>query len=299
MNSGLAASVRSQLLSIARSSRRSYNSLQLLYFQERFLARLSRSTFRDELVLKGGLYLYLRYGDLARPTQDMDFSGIPTSNTGINPIDVVNKIAAVDLSPEDAVYFDTRTLRTEMIHPAADNPGVRLRLEGTLGTAREVLWLDISFGNLIVPPPLELDFPTLLASERPRILASSAESVLAEKLHAATVLGVTNGRAKDFFDLFQASQRDTFQAHQLRLAFEATFRQRGTTLLEATCIFDPSFWADIGLQSSWTRFLANTQLAAPNEFGKVLAEIQAFLEPVLLDTAQGVWNPQGKCWVEA
>ena len=61
----LAASVKARLLNLARAKGIEFNRVQLLYIQERFLARLATSPQRDHFVLKGGLYLYSRYGALA------------------------------------------------------------------------------------------------------------------------------------------------------------------------------------------------------------------------------------------
>ena len=71
----LAASVKARLLNIVRSEGRDFNRVLLLYMQERFVARLARSEYRERFVLKGGVYLYLRYGSRARSTVDLDLLG--------------------------------------------------------------------------------------------------------------------------------------------------------------------------------------------------------------------------------
>lgn len=50
----LAASVRFRLLQIARESHRDFDSILLLFMQERLLYRISSSRFCDAFVLKGG-----------------------------------------------------------------------------------------------------------------------------------------------------------------------------------------------------------------------------------------------------
>lgn len=73
MNIGRVASVRQRLRNLARERGVDYNRLQLLYMQERWLARLGYSPHRDNLILKGGLYLYSNFGLTSRPTRDIDF----------------------------------------------------------------------------------------------------------------------------------------------------------------------------------------------------------------------------------
>ncbi|MEW6652921.1 MAG: Abortive infection protein AbiEii [Bacteroidota bacterium] len=56
----IAASVRTRLINIADENKRDYNALLRLYFQERFLYRLSISHFKPKLILKGTLLLMMK-----------------------------------------------------------------------------------------------------------------------------------------------------------------------------------------------------------------------------------------------
>jgi len=53
----IVASIHQRLLNAARQSGRRFNDLVLYYAVERFLYRLSQSTYGDRIVLKGGLML--------------------------------------------------------------------------------------------------------------------------------------------------------------------------------------------------------------------------------------------------
>jgi len=53
----IGASVRALLLNIARKQERDYNALLVQFAQERFLYRLSISSFSSHFVLKGALLL--------------------------------------------------------------------------------------------------------------------------------------------------------------------------------------------------------------------------------------------------
>ncbi|MGG4400976.1 Abortive infection protein AbiEii [Paenibacillus amylolyticus] len=50
------ASVSERLKNIAKKSGKAFDTLLLLYFQERFLYRLSISEYRDKFILKGGCF---------------------------------------------------------------------------------------------------------------------------------------------------------------------------------------------------------------------------------------------------
>ncbi|MBT9153104.1 MAG: hypothetical protein DDT35_01332 [Firmicutes bacterium] len=51
----MAASVRSRLRNIARAQNRNFDELLTMYMLERFLYRLSKSKYKENFILKGGL----------------------------------------------------------------------------------------------------------------------------------------------------------------------------------------------------------------------------------------------------
>ena len=69
----IAASVRDRLLKLSKDSGIDFNRILLLYTQERFLFRLTHSKYKDNFILKGGIFLYGVYQQKARPTKDMIF----------------------------------------------------------------------------------------------------------------------------------------------------------------------------------------------------------------------------------
>ena len=75
MVKNLAASVRQRLLNEARATDRPFNELLQYFAIERFLFRLSRSSYGDEFVLKGALMLAIWEVSLTRSTKDIDLLG--------------------------------------------------------------------------------------------------------------------------------------------------------------------------------------------------------------------------------
>ena len=64
----------------------------------------------------------------------------------------------------------------------------------------------------------------------PTLRAYPMATVVAEKLHAVTVLGMTNTRMKDFFDLWVLLHDTTLDDAELQRAIEATFTRRQTAM---------------------------------------------------------------------
>ena len=297
----LAASVKARLLNIARNEERDFNRVLLLYMQERFLARLAASEYRDRFVLKGGVYLYLRYGSQARPTVDLDLLGRALSPDLDLIATIMRAVASIEL--EDGVRFDAASVRTSRIREEAVYEGVRVKLTAYLESARVPLQIDVGFGDVLTPRPRKLLYPTLLEvgdASPTTVLVYAIEAVVAEKFQAMVVLGTLNSRFKDFYDLYVISQKERLEAVALKTAIEETFERRGTPLEDAHYLFEPSFAATASLRQGWTRLrTANPTLDAPESFGVVMSRIAKFLKPVVKGTASGTWQPERVAWREA
>jgi len=69
----IAASVLARLKNKAAESGRSYQLCLQLFCQEEFLRRLEKSKYAENLVLKGGLFIYSLTNFDSRVTVDVDF----------------------------------------------------------------------------------------------------------------------------------------------------------------------------------------------------------------------------------
>lgn len=69
----IAASVLAQLKNKAAESGRSYQLCLQLFCQDEFLRRLEKSKYAENLVLKGGLFIYSLTEFDSRVTGDVDF----------------------------------------------------------------------------------------------------------------------------------------------------------------------------------------------------------------------------------
>jgi predicted nucleotidyltransferase component of viral defense system len=234
----LPASIKARLMKLARAQGIDFNRVQLLYVQERFLARLASGAHRDQFVLKGGLYLYSRYGTLARPTKDVDFLGRAAPSDVESVVQAVREIISLKL--EDGVTFDPEAVMGSVIKEDQEYEGVRVNLIGMLGRSRQPLQIDVGFGDAITAGPVKLEFPTLLNLDglsTPMILAYSIETVVAEKFEAMVSLGEVNTRYKDFYDIWKITHTERLEAKVLREALMNTFARRGTKLERASTVF--------------------------------------------------------------
>jgi hypothetical protein len=156
-----------------------------LYVVERWLARLSASPYAEDFVLKGGMLLAAY--DARRPTADVDALARGLAN---DQDAVVARIAEVaGQSADDGVEFLTDTAVARPIREDAFYPGVRVAVDSRIATAVVRFRLDANFGDPVTPTPRTIELPSLRDTAAVRVLGYSIETVLAEKLATAIMLG--------------------------------------------------------------------------------------------------------------
>ena len=69
----MATSVLARLKNQAKQEKVSFQMVLQLFAQEEFLRKLSESEFADNLILKGGMFIYTLTEFDSRPTRDVDF----------------------------------------------------------------------------------------------------------------------------------------------------------------------------------------------------------------------------------
>ena len=82
------------------------------------------------------------------------------------------------------MLFDAKTVTAARITEGAEYEGVRVRVHGSLGSARVSLQIDIGFGDVIVPGPARSPTPRFLTFQPPELNGYTMESTIAEKFQA-------------------------------------------------------------------------------------------------------------------
>lgn len=233
----------------------------------------------------------------ARSTMDIDMMGRKPFSA-----DSLVAIArdAMDIDLNDGLAFDPGRIVSEPIDIDGDYGGWRLRFRASLGTARVDLQLDIGLGDIVVPAPVWIELPTILDFPAPRLLAYTAESVVAEKLHTMVVLEKANSRMKDFYDLRILASNVGFRSWVLRRAIMKTFERRETPLPQDTPIaLTSEFSEDPVKTAQWKAFVRRLpEGEGAIDLESTVAIIRAFLLPVILrskDEQSGgfEWPPGG------
>jgi hypothetical protein len=292
----LGASVRQRLLNQSRVQQRPFQEVLQYFAMERFLYRLSKSASCDRFLLKGALLLAAWRAPVSRPTMDIDLAA-KTGNDLEHIRSLFQEFCRSQVEP-DGVEFDPATVAVSRIAEDADYEGVRARFTGVLARARIPMQIDVGFGDVIVPGPVEIEYPTLLDFPAPRLMAYPRETVIAEKLEALTQLGLLNSRMKDFYDLSLLARLYPFDGTLLARAVSATFGRRNTRIEADPTGFSEGFSLDPAKALQWRAFLRRSRFKESPDFVDVVRQVRSFAHPLLAAISGGqpfdrTWSPGG------
>lgn len=275
----IAHSRKAKLLLLSEKDNKKYQQMLVRYFNERFLARLSKSSYQSSFILKGGSLLFAYAEFTPRPTLDIDFMGNRINNDA-----QIIKNAFVEIIntsvPEDGVQFHPETIKSEPITVEKKYPGTRITFDVSLDSIRKTLTMDVGFGDVITPHPVEMDYPVIFEeSEEINLVAYSLETVVAEKFQTMIDRSVTNSRMKDFFDLYRILSVHQFDTEILQEAINATFANRNTVYSPDHSLFGEDFKQDRGMTTQWNNYLKKMKLPQDKSFAEIVDFITEKLRP--------------------
>lgn len=272
-----AASVLAKLKNKAKISGISYQQCLQLFMQEEFLRKLSKSGYEDNLILKGGLFIYTLTNFESRATIDVDFLLRGFSNSIEDVKSMIGKIIETSTG-NDFVSMIAKGF--EEISPQRKYHGISTQIIGQIKNVRVPFNVDIGVGDIIVPKAEERRINTQLPDfEKPVIKTYSLESTIAEKFDAILQRFELTGRMKDFYDIYYLARTFDFEGAKLRAAIFETLKKRETPYDRDSFKRILALSEDEDMQKRWRYFLKNIK-DGTLEFAVVIKEMQKFLEPV-------------------
>lgn len=269
----IAASVLAKLRNKAKASGISYQQCLQLFVQEEFLRKLSKSGYEDNLILKGGLFIYTLTNFESRATIDVDFLLRAASNSIEDVKELINKVIN---TPTGNDYISMTAKGFEEISPQRKYHGISAQIKNV----RVPFNVDIGVGDVIVPCAEERAINTQLPDfEAPVIKTYSLESTIAEKFDAILQRFELTGRMKDFYDIYYLARTFDFDGARLQTAIFETLQCRGTPYDKDSFKRILSLAEDEDMQKRWKYFLKNIK-DDTLEFTVVIDELRDFLEPV-------------------
>ena len=199
------------------------------YMLERFLERISLSSYRDNFIIKGGFLIASMVGLDTRATMDMDatIKGYPVKEDSIRKM--IEEILGIPI--EDGITF-----RLQSIHEIREDDeysGYRASLIAEYGRMAVPLKLDITSGDKITPREIEYSYKLMWENRSISVLAYNLSTILAEKLETILSRADQNTRPRDYYDVYILTklQGENIDAKTLSLALSATSEKRGSAHL--------------------------------------------------------------------
>ena len=288
----IAASILSRLKNQAKEGKIPFQMVLQLFAQEEFLRKLSASDFADNLILKGGMFIYTLTEFDSRPTRDIDFLLKNLHGSLENTESIMKMICEVNTGND---FITLEVVGTEQISVEKKYPGIKTHFLGHISNVRIPFSIDVGIDDIIVPNPVKRELLTRLPDfKAPKVYTYSLESTIAEKFDAILQRMSGTSRMKDFYDIYYLSGIFNFDGAILQEAVNKTLMHRGREL--TATVFDEirEFDHNTFLNTQWRAFepAQNTGL----EFSEALRRLEIFLQPVYERILEGSnWNADWLC----
>ena len=236
-----------------------------MFFFEKILERISKSNYRHNIILKGGLLLSSIIGDDERTTKDMDatLKSMPLEKENIESI--FKEILSIDL--EDKVTFEILDIKD--IREEDEYGGFKVNIVATMENLKIHLAVEITTGDKITPKEIEYNYNSIFENKKIPILAYTTETVIAEKYQTIITRGILNTRMKDFYDIYVliSKNKDIINIENLRIAIKDTFEHRKTeiNILEIQEIIT-EIEKDKDMKNLWKNYQKNATYANEIKF---------------------------------
>lgn len=285
-----AASVLTRLKNKGKETGRSYQLCLQLFCQEEFLRRLEKSQYTENLVLKGGLFIYSITGFDSRVTVDVDFLLRKVPNTPEKLKKVLEEIIATQTG-NGFVTFEITNVAP--IAVAKKYAGIGASLVARIKNTKTPFSIDFGVGDVIVPNQEKRKIPTQLADfAAPMVNTYSLETTIAEKIDAILNLMEFSSRMKDYYDIYYLANKFNFDGVVLTEALKKTFENRGHVFTVEQFEQVMAFENDEAMQKKWKAFCRKID-AKTDSYSIVLRTISSFLRtPIVAAIDKKPFNEQ-------
>jgi len=221
-----AEQIKGAIRNISKEKGVNPNSLLQMCLFEGILEKLSKSKYRENFILKGGLLISSLIGVDMRSTMDMDttIKGIPVNEETITRI--INEILDIEIDLE----ISYKLIKLTPIRNADVYEDFSASIECKFGKINARLNIDITTGDVITPREIKYSYSRILDEGTIPIITYTIETILAEKFETISSRNITTTRARDFYDLYMIYNMYNNKINQeiLGEAIVKTARQRGS-----------------------------------------------------------------------
>lgn len=273
MSSNSAQAVKDKLRNIFNEKNINFNAVLKFYMYDRFIERLSKSKYRDNIVLKGGFYLSSLFGIENRSTIDIDAAIRKAKFTEDNLLKMITEIINVDV--DDNVVFKINEISS--IRDEDEYGGLRVTIDFQLENVKDKFHIDMATGDPIYPRPDSYNYKSLIEKKTYQVWTYTTETVLAEKLETILNKLDTSSRMKDYYDIYLIYKFKFAELNKenFMMAVKKTFEKRkfqGNLIGSLNVIKQSSI-----LKEKWSNYARKNNYAREIEFEEILAFLEEFI----------------------
>ena len=275
-------SLKGRVRNIANSKNLRPQEILQMFFFERFLDRLSKSEYKFNFVIKGGLLISSMIGIDNRTTMDMDttIKGVPLQEEVIR--NIVSEI--INVKVDDGIEFEITDI--SHIREEDEYENFRVHLIANFEKIKNDMKIDITTGDAITPKEIEYLYPCLFQEESLRILAYSLETILAEKYESVIKRNIATTRMRDFYDLYNLYnlKKDEIDFGILTQAIISTAKRRDSlSLMKQAKDIVEDIKGDTYLEELWKAYLADNLYVGNLDFLETVKIVETIEETIALD----------------
>ena len=218
--------IKGAIRNISKKTGVNPNSLLQMCLFEGILEKISKSKYRENFILKGGLLISSLIGVDVRSTMDMDTTlrGIPLNEVSIT--NILNEILAIEIDAD----IEYKLIKLSPIRQEDVYEDFCASISCIFGKINATLNIDITTGDVITPREMNYSYSKILEEGTISIMTYTIETILAEKFETISSRNITTTRARDFYDLYMVYSiyKDKIDKDLLRKAIERTSKYRGS-----------------------------------------------------------------------
>jgi abortive infection protein abiGII len=272
--------IKGAIRNITKKTGVNANSLLQMCLFEGILEKISKSKYKNHIILKGGLLISSLIGVEMRSTLDMDTTirGLPMNEENISKI--LHEILEITIDA-DIVY---RLIKLERIRKEALYEDFCATITCRYGKINANLNIDITTGDIITPKEIQYSYEKILEEGSISILTYTIETIIAEKFETISSRNITTTRARDFYDLYMLYKlyKSKIDRNVLKEAITLTSQHRNSfSLVLQYKEIVKLFYQSNSLKNLWDKYIQNNPYAKEISFDDTISiyeEIGSILE---------------------
>ena len=252
--------IKGAIRNISKKTGVNANSLLQMCLFEGILEKISKSKYKNHIILKGGLLISSLIGVEMRSTLDMDTTirGLPMNKENI--LKILHEILEITIDA-DIVY---RLIKLERIRKEDLYEDFCATISCRYGKINANLNIDITTGDIITPKEIQYSYEKILEEGSISILTYTIETIIAEKFETISSRNITITRARDFYDLYMLYKlyKSKIDRNVLKEAIILTSQHRNSfSLVLQYKEIVKLFYQSNSLKNLWDKYIQNNPYA--------------------------------------